>query len=216
MKIYEISGMGANEKVFKNLRLNPDFELINIPWLHPEKNESLAHYAQRMAEKINLNEDFLLMGLSFGGIISKEMNEFLHPKLNILISTIKNRSEMPDYMKLSSRTGVHKIVPTGFLTSDSWLSYSVFRSLYNAKLPDLKEIFEFRDHYYLKWAMDSIVNWQNHSELKNFVHFHGNKDLIFPSSKIQNAEIIQGGTHIMVMRRAKKLSELINLELEKL
>lgn len=216
MKIYQISGLGANEKVFKNLRMLPDFEPVNIPWLQPEKDETLQHYTERMAEKINTNEDFLLMGVSFGGMIVKEMNRFLDPKFNFLISTIKDRSEMPAYMRFSSHTGLHKIVPPVFLTSDNFLSYSLFRKLYSTKLPDLKEIFEFRDHYYLKWSMDRIVNWQNNVEMKNYIHFHGDKDMVFPFSKIHDAVEIQDGTHVMIMRRAKLISELINNKLENL
>lgn len=213
MKIYQISGLGANEKVFKNLSLSKDLEIINLPWLQPEKDESLEHYAERMAEKINPNEDFLLMGVSFGGIITKEINRFLDPKFNFLISTIKNRSEMPSYMKFSSVSHVHKIIPPQFFTSDTILSYSVFRKLYKTRIADLDEVFEFRDPYYLKWSMDRIVNWQNEEELSNFVHYHGDKDILFPHSKIQDAEIIKGGSHVLIMRRGKKLSELINKKL---
>lgn len=216
MKIYQISGLGANEKVFKNLQLNPNFETVNIPWLQPEKDETLEHYTLRMAEKINVNEGFILMGVSFGGMIVKEMNHFLNPKFNFLVSTIKDRSEMPAYMRFSSHTELHKAIPAGFLTSDNLLSYSVFRKFYSAKLPDLKEIFEFRNHYYLKWSMDRIVNWHNDSELNNFLHIHGNKDIIFPFSKIHHAVEIIGGTHIMVMDKAKIVSKYINQKLENL
>jgi len=216
MKLYQISGLGANEKVFKYLKLNPELEIINIPWLQPEKEEMLEHYAERMAEKINPDEDFSLMGVSFGGIIVQEMNRFLNPKLNILISTVKSREELPLYMKLSSKTSLHKLIPPKFISSNNSISYTVFRKLYNAKMPDIEEIFEFRDSYYLKWSMDRIVNWKNNVEMKNYVHYHGNKDLVFPVSKIQNAVQIEGGTHVMIMVKAKKLSKLINLELEKI
>lgn len=213
MKLYQISGLGANQKVFKNLQLSPDLEVVCIPWLQPEKEETLAHYTERMAEEINVNEDFLLMGVSFGGIIAKEMNRFLNPKYNLLISTIKDRSEMPAYMKFSSFSHIHKMIPPQFFTSDNFLSYSVFRKMYRARVPDLKEIFEFRDPYYLKWSMDQIVNWKNEVELKNFTHYHGDKDIVFPFSNIHDAVKIEGGSHVMVMRNAKKLSELITKKL---
>ncbi|MDD3459597.1 MAG: alpha/beta hydrolase [Weeksellaceae bacterium] len=216
MKIYQISGLGANEKVFKNLNLHPDFETVKIRWKIPEKNESLQHYTERMSETINPNENFVLMGVSFGGIIAKEMNRILQPDFNILISTIKDRSEMPAYMQLSALTGLHKIIPANFLTSDNFLSYTLFRKMYSGRLPDLKEIFEFRDHYYLKWSMDRIVNWHNDVEMKNFIHFHGTKDLVFPFSKIHEVVEINGGTHVMILTKAKQLSELINQQLEKL
>ena len=70
MKIYHVSGLGANEKAFSSLQLRSGFELVDLPWLLPESDdESLAHYAERMLSPINLNEKFMLMGLSFGGII---------------------------------------------------------------------------------------------------------------------------------------------------
>ena len=216
MKIYQISGMGANEKVYKNLRINPEFETIYIPWLQPEEDETLRHYAERMAETINPNQEFIVMGMSFGGIITKEINQFLNPRFNILISTIKNSSEKPSYMKLSSRTNIHRYIPPSLITSDSFLSYSIFRKLYSSKLPDLKEIFEFRDHYYLKWAADRIVNWESKNPMQNYVHIHGNKDIVFPISKINDAIEIQGGSHVMIMNHAKKISNIINENLEKL
>lgn len=213
MKIYQVSGLGANQKAFEYLRINPEFETVYLPWIQPETGESLEHYTMRMAEKINTGEDFILMGLSFGGIVVQEMNRFLDPKVNILISTVKNRRELPPFMKLSSKINLHKLVPSSFLTSEKGFSYALFRKLYDAKMPDIYEFFEFRDPYYLKWSIDRIVNWQNNVEMKNFVHYHGDKDLIFPFSYLHDVEKIPGGTHLMVVQKAKKLSELINQRL---
>ncbi len=213
MKIYQVSGLGANQNAFKYLQINSGFETVFLPWLQPEKGETLEHYAQKMAEKINPDEEFILMGLSFGGIIIQEMNRFLNPKMNILISTVKNRSEMPAFMKISSRTYLHRLVPASFLTSEKGLSYTLFRKLYDAKMPDIDEFFEYRDPQYLKWSIDQIVNWQNQVEMKNFVHYHGDKDLVFPFSKLHDVERIPGGTHLMVVQKAKKLSEMINAKL---
>jgi|SRR5690606_20197388 len=216
MKIYQVSGLGANEKAFKYLKLNPGFETVCIPWLQPEKDESLENYAQRMAENIDTSEEFMLMGLSFGGIIVQEMNRFLNPKLTILISTVKSREELPRFMKFSSKTNAHKLIPSKFISSEKGISYALFRKLYDSKMPDLNEFFEFRDPYYLKWSIDQIVNWKNHVELGNYIHFHGNKDIVFPVSKIKNYEKIDGGTHLMVVQKAKKLNELINQKLKEI
>lgn len=216
MKIYQISGLGANQNAFKYLKINPDFETIYIPWLQPENSETLEHYAERMAENIDTTEEFILMGLSFGGLVVQEMNRFLNPKLNILISTVKDRKELPAFMKFSASTKAHKLIPPSFIASDRGISYGLFRKLCNSKMPDINEFFEFRDPYYLKWSIDQIVNWKNHVELGNYVHFHGNKDIVFPSSKIQNAIKVEGGTHIMVMQKARKLSELINEKLKEI
>lgn len=219
MKIYQISGLGANGKAFKNLKLNNEFEQINIPWLQPEVDETLVHYTERMLDKINPTEDFLLMGLSFGGILAQEMNRFVNPKHTILLSTIKDRLEMPKLFRFASETNVHKLVPMNFLTSDKVFSYMMLRKIYFPKKQDaLDEIFEFKDHYYLRWSINQIVNWHRSSDyqIDNLTHIHGNKDIVFPISNIKNCEVVEEGTHIMVMQKPKIVSELINQVLDQL
>lgn len=213
MKIYRISGLGANDAAFKYLKFPEGFEVEYIPWIQPEKKESLQHYTERLAKPINQNEEFVLMGLSFGGIVVQEMNRFLNPKLNFLLSTIKSRSELPSFMRLSAFTNAHKLIPSSFLNSDSGISYLMVRKIYDARLPDINEFFEYRDPFYLKWSINEIVNWQNNVPMGKFVHYHGDQDLVFPFSKIENAVKIEGGTHLMVVQKAWKLNELIKKEL---
>lgn len=214
MKIYQVSGLGANKNAFKNLRLEDGFEQVYVPWLNPEKDETLAHYAERMLDNINPTEDFLLMGLSFGGIIVQEMNRFINPKHTILVSTVKNRTEIPKLFKFSSSINAHKIIPMSFLTSDHVFSYMMLRKLYytNRERDGLDDIFEFKDAEYLRWSIHKIVNW-DHSlayNEKNITHLHGTKDIVFPITNIKDAVQIEGGTHIMVMQKPKLVSAEIN------
>lgn len=214
MKIYNVSGLGANGKAFEKLQLNKEFELINIPWLLPESNqESLAHYAERMIRHINTNEEFILMGLSFGGIMIQEMNRFVQPKHNFLISTVKNRKELPPFMRFSATINAHKAMPMGFITSNKVMSYTMMRKLYYTKKSDaLDDIFEFKDKEYLKWSIHKIVNWKHSDQYQenNITQIHGNRDIVFPIQYIKNPIVIEGGTHIMVMQKPKQVSTEIN------
>lgn len=210
MKIYFISGLGANAKAFERLKIPQDFEPVFIEWKKPELDETLEHYVHRLAEEINPNEPFHLAGLSFGGIVVQEMNEFLNPEKTILISTIQNRGEMPGFMKLSSQFSVHKAVPIQFLTSESMLSYTFFRKLYDPRLPKLNEFFTQKDPKYLKWSIHEIVNWKPKKvEFKEIYRMHGDKDLIFPYQNIHNADIVKDGSHIMVLQKPKEVSKLL-------
>ncbi|MGV0923512.1 alpha/beta fold hydrolase [Empedobacter tilapiae] len=214
MKIYQVSGLGANANAFRNLRLEQDFEQVYIPWLDPEKDETLAHYAERLLDKINPTEDFLLMGLSFGGIIVQEMNRFINPKHTFLISTVKNRAELPKLFRFSASINAHKIIPMSFLTSDRTFSYMMMRKLYytGREKDNIDDIFEFRNEEYLRWSIHKIVNWEHsmayHED--NITHIHGTKDIVFPIEYIKDAIQIEGGTHIMVMQKPKLVSEEIN------
>lgn len=211
MKIYFISGLGANEKAFKHLKIPRDFEPVFIDWKQPQPNETLTQYVHRLADEINPNEPFHLAGLSFGGIIAQEMNEFLNPEKTILISTIQNRGEMPGYMKLSSKFSAHKAVPMQFFTSEKILSYTFFRNMYDPRLPRLDEFFTHKDPNYLKWSIHQIVNWKPRDvNFKEIYRMHGDKDLIFPVQQVAGADIIKGGSHIMVLQKPKEVSKLLN------
>ena len=90
----------------------------------------------------------------------------------------------------------------------------MLRKLYytDREKDNIDDIFEFKDEYYLKWSIDKIVNWEHSADYheQNLTHIHGTKDIIFPIENIENAIQIQGGTHIMVMQKPKRISEEIN------
>lgn len=216
MKIYFISGLGSSCSVFDEFTINPEYEKVYLEWKMPNKQESLADYVERMAEDIDTNEEFVLVGLSFGGIIAQEIAKKYPPKKLILISTIKSRKEMPGYFGFSRITNLHKLIPCQFFTSDRVISYAFFRKLYSKRLPDIQKYFIFRDNQYLRWSFHQIVNWKGSDDSNlNPYHLHGGKDPIFPIKKIQNPIVIENGNHIMILTKAKQISEKINSILEK-
>ncbi len=213
MNVYFVSGLGANKEAFKYISL-PDKYIINyIEWKQPDKNESLESYAERMSSEVNILMPFILVGLSFGGIIVQEMNRFIQPVKTILISSIKDRVEMPLLLKFSSRTSIHKVIPIQFFTNDKLLSYSFFRNIYytKKKAPDFNSFFTNRDPYYLRWSINKIVNWKSSVKIKELYHIHGDNDVVFPHKKLKGEiHLIPKGSHIMIMQRAKPVNEILN------
>ncbi|MBV7441561.1 alpha/beta hydrolase [Weeksellaceae bacterium TAE3-ERU29] len=211
MKTYFISGLGGDETAFERLTINSEFEPLFIDWKIPEKNEDILHYAKRMANEINDNEPFILVGYSFGGIIAQEINRLISPEKTILISSVKNREELSPFIQMVSKTGIHKVTPISFFTSDGFLSYAFFRKMYDRKMPLLKKYFNVRDPYYLKWSINQSVNWQpKHQPIEKLYHIHGDKDIVFPIKYIKNAEIIKNGTHLMPIQKHKQVSDILN------
>ncbi len=213
MNVYFISGLGANQKAFQYLTLPEGFESYFIDWKQPLEKESLQAYSKRMSEEIDHSKPFILVGLSFGGIVAQEMNRFVKPEKTILISSIKSRDEMPRLFKFLSKTSAYKMIPASFFTNDRVLSYSFFRSLYynKKKAPDFHDFFTHRDSHYLRWSVHQIVNWKPQFKVKNLYHIHGNQDVVFPHKKLKGkVKIIPKGSHIMVMQRAKAVNEALN------
>ena len=85
MKAYCISGIGANEKVFHQLTLN--FDYIPIKWVPTDNSETLQDYAKKLCGQVDTSEEFVLIGVSYGGMLATEMNNFIHPVKTILISS---------------------------------------------------------------------------------------------------------------------------------
>jgi len=141
------------------------------------------------------------------------MNRFIDPKHTFLISSVKDRTEVPRLFRLSARINAHKMIPMRFLTSDHIFSYMMLRKLYYTKKRDaIDDIFEFKDAEYLRWSIHKIVNWKHSLAYKeeNLTHIHGDKDIVFPLANIKDCEVIKGGTHIMVMQKPRAVSEVIN------
>ena len=73
MKLYAISGLGADQRVYQYL--NIDYELIHLDWIRPIKNEGITDYTMRLSQGINTSEPFGIIGLSFGGLVAIEMSK---------------------------------------------------------------------------------------------------------------------------------------------
>jgi len=72
--VYFISGLGADERVFQFLDLS-EIEHRFIKWNVPQKNESLPSYCKRLTEQINVQQEVILIGISFGGMIAQEITK---------------------------------------------------------------------------------------------------------------------------------------------
>ncbi len=210
--LYIISGFGADKRVFQNIEFGKH-ETHFIDWKIPHPGESLTAYSKRMMQEIE-HPDPVLIGLSFGGMIAIEIAKQMNVEKIILISSVKKRTELPASLRLLARTKVNQLVnlrPYSFL--ERWENYNL-----GLKTEDQKELVrEYRkniDLYYTNWGINQIINWQNTEVPKNIFHLHGSKDHIFPIKNINDAQVIEGGGHMMVMNRAEEINKILRQQLE--
>ena len=209
MKIYCVSGLGADERVFDYLDL-PEVDLCFIKWIKPLKSESLASYCSRLIDQIDLSQNIYLLGVSFGGIVCQEISKLITCKKIIIISSIKSRDEMSTQMKSVGSIGLHKILPNWLI---KWSNLKSADHVFGTKTKQesllLKNIIQDTDFDFSKWAIEEIINWKNNSTYPNLVHIHGTEDLIFPVKYIKHAILIKGGTHFMIVNRASEINKII-------
>lgn len=210
--VYCISGLGADKRVFGHLQL-PGCEMIHLPWVPPIGKESLQSYATRMAASIETPEP-ILMGMSFGGIMAIEIAKLLPVKRIWLLSTVKQRSEMPPYMRFGKYVPLHRLAM--LFNPHRWLGRLENYNLGVETEEEAQMVASYRksvDNRYIHWAIDAIVNWEAPRPPGNTFHIHGGKDRIFPV-RLANPDVaIPGAGHLMAHNRAAEVSRLLLADL---
>ena len=206
MKIYAISGLGADKRVFKYLDL--DGELISIDWIIPMKNEGIESYSKRLIAryKLDMQEDFAILGVSFGGLIAVEISKIIHPKLTILVSSAETKSELKTLLKLTGRTQIIRLIPSQLFNPPKAIPHFLFGT---KKKELLNSILEDTDLKFAKWSAMELVNWKNETKLENVLKINGTKDKLLPS-KDKKAILIKDGEHFMIVDHADEISAIIN------
>lgn len=80
-KVYILSGLGADERVFKYLDFK-DLDITFVQWIKPKPHEKLMDYVERLREQIK-QDNPILIGLSFGGIVAAELAKIIRSLLSL-------------------------------------------------------------------------------------------------------------------------------------
>lgn len=214
-RIYCISGLGADFRIFRNLKLPSEFTLDYLPWIDPVKDERIESYAARLAKGIADNEP-VIMGVSLGGMIAVEISKLMEVGKIIIISSIKTRKEKPFYFRAAAELHLNQLLrvrPYNFL---SWFEN------YNLGIKTAEEkklASEYRQNYNVKfgnWAIDRIIHWENEVYPPDIIHIHGSKDHILPVRYLKPTYLIDGGGHMMIMNKSEEISKIISGELKRI
>ncbi len=209
MNIYFISGLGADERIFEKLILTGTFTLKYIYWIEPLAQERLENYSLRLAEQIDKDEEFILIGLSLGGMVAVEMNKFLSPKKTIIISSVATHLEYSPLLKLLRRSRIQKITPSIFLRTPSPVAHWFFGVETQREKMLLRSFMKNVSNRYLKWAIDVVLNWKNQRRPDGLLHIHGDADRIFPFKYTHATIKVEKGGHLMVHDKAIIINSIL-------
>jgi pimeloyl-ACP methyl ester carboxylesterase len=208
MKVYFISGLAADSRVFKNIILPSSCEMMHLAWIQPLKNESLKSYALRLAEKIDTTNPFAIIGLSMGGMLAAEIAHQLKPVIVVLISSISSSEQLPGYFKLAGKLNLHKLVPVKMVKSAA-----LIKRLFTLETSDdkkmLEKIINESDPAFIRWAMDAVVKWKSEPGLFSYIHIHGTRDEVLPIKYTRPTHIIQKAGHLLVVNKAKEVNHIL-------
>lgn len=206
--VYLVPGLGTDERIFRNLEFNYPTKIIK--WAVPHPKETLPHYAMRLAEQIDTQYPFSMVGVSFGGMCALEIAKVLNPVKTILISSAKTEDELPFKIKLLRLVPLHKYINDRMYIRLAFINARLL-GIRTVEQNDLfKKMLESLPPYYFMRSVNCIAHWKNKEYPSNIYHLHGDKDTLIPYRNIKNPIRIKGGTHLMVLNRAREINRILS------
>jgi pimeloyl-ACP methyl ester carboxylesterase len=209
MNLYFISGLGADKRVFQKLVIPETFTIHYLEWIPVIPEETLAEYCSRLADQVNLNEPFILIGLSFGGVVAIELSRKIKPVKVILISSIARTEEAGKLNLVLGKLKLHKMIPVHFLLTPSRFLFRLFGAHTPQEKDLLRNILRDTDPVFFRWSLNQLFSWKNEWEPEHLLHIHGTGDKIIPYNERMQAIPVKGGEHLMVYSKAEEISGLL-------
>ena len=206
--IYCISGLGADERVFRNLKI-PGAKLVYLPWAQYDKHDEMSCYAQKMAYQIK-EENPIVLGVSFGGMLATEMKILNPHQKTIIISSAKTNKELPHLSGILRFIIKTNIIPYGRIAkSPNKYSFRMFGAENEEEKELFADILRSTDLGFIKWATKTMLDWRNDITPDGIFHIHGTADRLINPAQVHPTRWVDGGSHFMIYNRAAEVSRLI-------
>ncbi len=206
-KVYFISGLGADKRIFSFLDLS-FCEPVFIDWITPEKNEPLQSYALRLRSQIPEISP-VIIGISFGGMLTTEMAKADPAVRAIILSSNKTRKEFPGYFRAGLYLPLYKWSPATLVKKVTLKTSTMLGGTTEDEKKLLHQIIRESDMGFVRWAIGAILHWENMTIPPNIIHVHGTADKLLPFRYVKADYVIEGGTHVMTLDKHQEISLLL-------
>jgi pimeloyl-ACP methyl ester carboxylesterase len=213
MKIYCISGLGADKRVFQRIVFPAAYDVVHVEWIQSKRSETLSSYTIKLLEQIESSQPFILIGLSFGGIVVSELLKSIQPFKTIIISSATTKYQIPWYFRFLGQLRLQYLIPSFILKHPNFIFYWIFgaKDFDTKKL--LRAILNDTNPNFVKWSMTKIATWQQSARNQDIFHIHGTKDRLLPIDKNNIDIAINGGGHLMLYDSSDVISDILNREI---
>lgn len=209
-KIYLIPGQGADHRLFNKLEIEGPFEIVHIKYFTPVPKTSLKEYASQLMEQIDTCENFILIGVSLGGMLASEISLLSNPEKTIIISSAKSINELPKRYTFQRKFPLYKIVGPRLAKLGSKLLQPLVEPDRNKEKEIFKSMLAAKDPKFLRRTIEMIINWDRQEVVPNIIHIHGNNDKTVPLRNVKADHVIPDGSHMMTLTNAEAVSLIVN------
>ena len=207
--IYLIPGQGSDYRIFSEIKLDTSYELRPITYWTPYPNMSMNNYAHLLAQQIDTTINFSIIGVSLGGMLATEMTTFLEPEKVIIISSAKNRHELPKRYTFQRWIPIHQIVPNRISKIGAQILQPIVEPDRKNEKETFKSMLKSKDPVFYDRTIEMIIEWDRESNPDNIIHIHGDNDHTIPHRNVDYDYLIENGSHMMTLTRSDEISTLL-------
>ena len=110
-------------------------------------------------------------------------------------------------MRIFKNIPAYKLIPSSFLDNIKGLTKYALGVKSKKKIDLYQRYLSVNNIQYLKWAIHQMVGWERKNEVEGVIHIHGDKDPVFPISKIKKCIVVSEGSHIMLLTKYRWLNK---------
>ena len=216
--IYCFPGQGSDARIFGSIHVDTTlFELVFVEYGTPEKWMNMKEFAYSLKNEIDTLNRYILLGVSLGGMICAELSESLNPWKTILISSAKNKNELPFHYRFQKTIPLYKMFPKGFLLTGAKIMQPIVEPDRKKNKDIFKDMLNKKNAAYMKRTIHLIINWERETNTKKIYHIQGNNDHTLPVRHIKNPDfIVENGSHMMTLTRGTEISNILKQILSEL
>jgi len=209
--IYCFPGQGSDARLFDSIQV--DTAIIRLEYIEygtPEKRMTMTEFAYSLIHRIDTLNPYILLGVSLGGMICVELNERLNPQKTIIISSAKNRNELPLRYRFQRAVPLYQLIPKGLLLAGAKMMQPLVEPDRNQNRETFKSMLNDKSAVYMKRTIHLLIRWEREENTKKVYHIHGDNDHTLPLKRIQNTDfIVDNGSHMMTLTRGTEISLIL-------
>ena len=210
--IYCFPGQGSDARIFDSIRVDAAlFDLVFVEYGTPEKCMDMKDFAYSLKNEIDTLNQYVLLGVSLGGMICVELAEILSPWKTVIISSAKSRNELPARYRFQKTIPLYRLFPKEFLLVGAKIMQPLVEPDRKNNKETFKNMLNKKNAIYMKRTINLIIKWERDTYAKKIYHIHGDNDHTLPLRYIQNPEfIVENGSHMMTLTRGTEISRILN------
>jgi pimeloyl-ACP methyl ester carboxylesterase len=203
--IYCISGLAADHSMFQRISIE-GYNLVPLPWVPFDKEDTLKSYSAKMAGQIK-EENPIIIGLSFGGMIAVEIGKIVPCQKIFLVSSIKTSTALSS--EYSWVKPLLKWAPSSVFNTPNFYVLDRMGAETDEDKALLTNEIQNADPAFVTWCIKAILNWDNDTYPPGIIHIHGKADKIISPKHVEPDYWIEGGTHLLIYNRATEVNSII-------